>query len=324
MDTQYISENKRENWGDKPYFSLDYYLKETFGEKVYKVALEAGMTCPNRDGTLDTRGCIFCSNGGSGDFAMQCHSSVTEQINEAIAFINSHQKKPGNKYIAYFQSFSNTYAPVEKLQKIYFEAIDHPQIVGLSIATRPDCFSQEIYDLLVECNHQKPVWIELGLQTIHESTANFIRRGYPLSTFENTVTELRKRKLSVITHVILGLPNETENDILETISYLNKQDIQGIKLQLLHILKGTDLADYLPNLSIYTQQEYISLLLKCISHLSPDIVIHRITGDGPKDLLLAPDWSRNKRNVLNQIAQELKKNHIFQGKYYEEERTEKL
>ncbi|MDD7403145.1 MAG: TIGR01212 family radical SAM protein [Butyribacter sp.] len=309
-------ETKREKWGEKPYFSLDYYLKETFGEKVYKIALDAGMTCPNRDGTLDTRGCIFCSNGGSGDFATHCITSVTEQINQAIAFIHSHHKKTGNKYIAYFQSFSNTYAPVQKLQQIFSEALAHPQIVGLSIATRPDCFSPEIYDVLEQCNRKKPVWIELGLQTIHEKTAAFIRRGYPLATFEEAVRELRKRNLSVITHIILGLPGESNEEILQTVRYLNGCDIQGVKFQLLHILKGTDLARLLPELTVYTQEEYIALLLQCIGTLSPDIVIHRLTGDGPKDLLLAPLWSLNKRNVLNQIAQQLKKQHIYQGKFY--------
>lgn len=314
-----ISKNpntKRKKWGEKPYFSLDYYLKETFGQKVYKVALEAGMTCPNRDGTLGKRGCIFCSNGGSGDFATHCDTSVTEQINQAIAFLNSHSKKTGSKYIAYFQSFSNTYAPVDKLHAIFSEALTHPQIVGLSIGTRPDCFHTDIYKLIETCNKQKPTWIELGLQTIHEQSAMFIRRGYPLSTFEKAVKELRKRDISVITHIILGLPNETPKDILQTVKYLNQQDIQGIKFQLLHVLKGTDLASYLPTLSIYTQEEYIALLLQCIGHLSPDIVIHRLTGDGPKDLLLAPLWSLNKRKVLNQISHELKINDVYQGKYF--------
>lgn len=313
---------KRTRWGEKPYYSLDYYLKEQYGHKVYKVALEAGMTCPNRDGTLDTRGCIFCSNGGSGEFAASLASagSVTKQIDQAIAFVNSHGKYTGKSYIAYFQSFSNTYAPVERLRAIYTEALEHPQIAGLSIGTRPDCFSEEIYALLEECNKKKPVWIELGLQTMHERTAAFIRRGYPLSVYEECVRQLRKRSLTVITHMILGLPGETTQDILQTVDYLNTQDIQGVKFQLLHILKGTDLADMLPELSIYTQEEYISLLLRCIARLSPDIVIHRLTGDGPKELLLAPDWSRNKRNVLNQLAHAMKQQHIYQGKDFVTER----
>lgn len=308
-----MNTEKRTRWGEKPYYSLDYYLKEQFGQKVYKVALEGGMTCPNRDGTLDTRGCIFCSNGGSGEFATAYTDSVTKQIDQAIAFVNSHGKYTGEKYIAYFQSFSGTYAPVEKLRTLYLEALKHPQIVGLSIGTRPDCFSPEIYQLLEECNHIKPVWLELGLQSMHEKTAEFIRRGYSLPVFEECVKELRQRNLTVITHIILGLPGETNEDILKTVDYLNTMDIQGIKFHLLHILKGTDLADYLPKLSIYTQEEYITLLLQCIARLSPDIVIHRLTGDGPKDLLLAPDWSRNKRNVLNSIAHALKEQGIFQG-----------
>ncbi|MCI8770979.1 MAG: TIGR01212 family radical SAM protein [Lachnospiraceae bacterium] len=307
---------KRKHWGDKPYYSLDYYLKEQFGQKIYKAALDAGMTCPNRDGTLGTRGCIFCSNGGSGDFAIPCRDSVTEQIDQAIAFVNSHGKYTGDKYIAYFQSFTNTYAPVQKLRTLYTEAIRHPKTVLLSIGTRPDCFSEDIYTLLEQCSLIKPVWIELGLQTIHEKTASIIRRGYALSVFEQCVKELRTRGLAVIVHIILGLPGETEHDILQTIQYLNTLDIQGIKFQLLHVLKGTDLAALLPDLSIYTQEEYIRLLLKCIAHLSPDIVIHRLTGDGPRDLLLAPKWSLNKRNVLNSISHALKEQDIYQGKYF--------
>lgn len=299
--------------GDKPYYSLDYYLKEKFGEKVYKIALDGGMTCPNRDGTLDTRGCIFCSSGGSGDFAVHKKTSVTEQINDAITLLKSHGKKTGSKYIAYFQSYSNTYASADYLRSLYMEALNHPDIVGLSIGTRPDCFNEEIYSLISEFNRIKPIWIELGLQTIHEKTADFIRRGYPLSTFEETVKRLRSLNIDIVTHIILGLPGETTEDIIETIHYLNNADIQGIKLQLLHILKGTDLADYLPELKIFTEEEYINLLVKCIGELSPDIVIHRLTGDGPKDLLLAPLWSLNKRHVLNNLSHTLKEENMYQG-----------
>ena len=200
------------------------------------------------------------------------------------------------------------------MQRIYHEILKHPKIAGLSIGTRPDCFSKEIYDLLKECNQKKPVWIELGLQTIHEKTAEFIRRGYSLSVFEECIRNLKKRKISVIVHIILGLPGESEQDILQSVDYLNRQNIDGIKFQLLHILKGTDLAKMLPELTLYTQDEYISLLLKCITRLSPDIVIHRMTGDGSKELLLAPDWSQNKRSVLNQIAHTMKEQNIYQGK----------
>lgn len=315
MRSKHISDPSP-RWGDKPYYSLDYYLRQTFGEKVYKLALDGGMTCPNRDGTLDTRGCIFCSEGGSGDFATARRSSVTKQIDEAIAHLESLEKNTGRKYIAYFQSFSNTYAPVPRLRSLYLEALQHPRIAGLSIGTRPDCFNEEIYSLLEECRQMAPVWIELGLQTIHEKTARYIRRGYPLKTFEETVSKLHQHHLDIIVHIILGLPGETDEQILETIRYLNRQNIQGIKLQLLHILKGTDLARQADFLKIYTEEEYVQLLLRCIGELSPDIVIHRLTGDGPKNLLLAPLWSLNKRKVLNHISHELKQQGLYQGKYY--------
>lgn len=307
---------KRTRWGEKPYYSLDYYLKQTFGEKVYKLALDAGMTCPNRDGTLDTRGCIFCSQGGSGEFAAKNMGSITEQIDFSIQFIRSHTKYTGDKYIAYLQSFSNTYAPITSLRHIYLEALSHPQVVGLSIATRPDCFSPDIYHLLEECQQIKPIWIELGLQTIHEHTAMKIRRGYSLPCFENTVAKLHQIGIPVITHIIIGLPGESKKDILKTISYLNGQPIQGIKLQLLHVLAGTDLAKELPRLPLLTRQEYVELIISCIAHLSPKIVIHRLTGDGAGELLLAPKWSLNKRGVLNDIAHGLKIKQVYQGKFY--------
>ena len=310
--------NNNPRWGEKPYYSLDYYLKEQYGQKIYKLALDAGMSCPNRDGTLDTRGCIFCSGGGSGEFATSLTGglSVLKQVDQAINFLTSRKKYTGEAYIAYLQSFSNTYAPIGKLQEIYHEILKHPKIVGLSVGTRPDCFSEETYQLLEECSHRKPVWIELGLQTIHESTAQFIRRGYSLSVFEKCVQNLRKRGIPVIVHIILVLPGESVQDILETVRYLNGQGIQGIKFQLLHILQGTDLAKMLPRLKIYSQDEYISVLLKCIAHLSPDIVIHRLTGDGPKELMIAPGWSQHKRNVLNQITHTMKEQNIYQGKEY--------
>lgn len=317
MPSKNISlDKKRTRWGEKPYYSLDYYLKNLYGHKVYKIALEGGMTCPNRDGTLDSRGCIFCSNGGSGEFAISeaAARSVFEQIEQAISFLTKNGKKTGNSYIAYFQSFSNTYAPVSRLRSLYMEAIAHPKVVGLAIGTRPDCFSDDIYDLITECNQIKPTWIELGLQTMHEKTAQWIRRGYPLSVFEECVRKLRSRDISVVTHIILGLPYETTQDILQTIAYLNSMDIQGIKLQLLHVLKDTDLAKLLPKIHIYSLEEYIDVLLQCIAHLSPDIVIHRLTGDGPKELLLAPMWSTHKRYVLNQIAHAMKTQNIYQGK----------
>ena len=301
-------------WGEKRYYSLDYYIKETFGEKLYKLSLDGGMTCPNRDGKLGVRGCIFCSAGGSGDFAGDRRLSIKEQLSQAKQLVK--KKHTGSSYIAYFQAYTNTYAPVDYLEKIFMEAISEPDIKVLSIATRPDCLSQEILELLSHLNKIKPVWIELGLQTSHKESADFIRRGYDLDVFEKAVYDLKNIGISVITHVILCLPGETSEMMLETISYLNNLPIDGIKLQLLHVLQGTDLAKvyeatpfYLPN-----PDEYLELLGKIISHLREDIVIHRLTGDGPKSLLIAPLWTGNKRLILNRIQKHFKDADIWQGK----------
>ncbi|MDD6202116.1 MAG: TIGR01212 family radical SAM protein [Lachnospiraceae bacterium] len=305
---------------DKPYYSLDEYCKKTYHEKLYKISLDAGFTCPNRDGTLDTRGCIFCSAGGSGDFATKtAGKTVSKQIDEGLLLFRG--KKTGNRFIAYFQAFTNTYAPVEHLRALYTEALSHDRIAGISIATRPDCLGEPVLQLLNELRllfPEKFIWIELGLQTIHEKTADFIRRGYPLSVFEDAVARLHAIHIPVIVHVILGLPGETEEMFYETIRYLNRFPIFGIKLQLLHVLSGTDLADYMTSVGfpVLMQEEYLSLLMNCIALLSPDIVIHRLTGDGPKDLLLAPLWSLNKRNVLNTLHKEMKEKNMYQGKYY--------
>lgn len=305
---------QRKSWNGKPYRSLDYMLRERFGEKVYKVTLNGGMSCPNRDGTLGRRGCIFCSEGGSGDFAADAALSITDQIESQISILS--EKRPIQKYIAYFQAYTNTYAPVEYLRKIFTEAIAHPKVVALSIGTRPDCLGNEVLDLLEELNSQKPVWVELGLQTIHEDTARYIRRGYPLERFDQAVEELRSRGIEVIVHTILGLPGESDDRILETMKYLNQKDIQGIKLQLLHVLKGTDLAyDYLAGrFRVYEREEYLDLVIRCLENLDPEIVIHRITGDGPKELLLAPLWAGRKREVLNLLHHKMKECGSFQGK----------
>lgn len=314
MNTDAVTQQK--NWNGKPYHSLDHMLRERFGEKVYKVTLNGGMSCPNRDGKLGTRGCIFCSAGGSGDFAADAELSVTEQIDSQIALLSA--KRPIHKYIAYFQAYTNTYAPIDRLRALFCEAIHHPDIRILSIATRPDCLSEEVLNLLSELNEIKPVWIELGLQTIHQGTADFIRRGYELSVFEKAVSELRSRKITVIVHTILALPGESKEMLLKTIDYLNSKDIQGIKLQLLHVLKGTDLAELYAEHPFFipTMEEYFDLLGACICHLRPDIVIHRLTGDGPKPLLIAPMWSTNKRYVLNQMNAYFKNYDIWQGKEY--------
>ncbi|MDO4321347.1 MAG: TIGR01212 family radical SAM protein [Lachnospiraceae bacterium] len=303
-------------WDEKPYHSLDYEMKQRFGEKVYRLALNGGMTCPNRDGTIGRGGCIFCSGGGSGEFAAHASLSVTRQIEVQKQMIR--RKRPVQKFIAYFQAYTNTYAPVDYLEQIFTEAIADPEVAVLSIATRPDCLPPEVLLLLQRLNSIKPVWVELGLQTIHEDTASLIRRGYPLSCFKEAVQNLRDSGIEVIVHTILGLPGESEERILETIDYLNRCDIQGIKLQLLHILKGTDLADYYErtHFPVMSMEDYIDLLIDCIERLSPDIVIHRLTGDGPGDLLIAPQWSRNKRTVLNQIHAAFRSRGTWQGKYY--------
>lgn len=307
-------------WNDKPYHSLDYYLKETFGKKVYKLALDGGMTCPNRDGTLGSGGCIFCSEGGSGDFAVSKDAgSVTRQIEQAKALVNR-KIKNGGPYIAYFQSYTNTYAPVSYLESLFLEAICHPDVAALSIATRPDCLPPEVLELLGRLNRLKPVWVELGLQTIHPSTADFIRRGYPLECFESAYHALKEMGITVIVHVILGLPFETREMVLETIDYLGRLHIDGIKLQLLHVLKGTDLARlyYDGAFEALSLEDYVSLLIECLEHLPTETVIHRVSGDGPKRLLAAPAWSSNKRLVLNTIHQELRRLGTWQGRLWKE------
>lgn len=303
-------------WNEKRYHSLDYYLKETFHDKVYKLSLNGGMTCPNRDGKVSTGGCIFCSEGGSGDFAAASVLSVTKQIEAAKLFVAN--KVKSNRYIAYFQAYTNTYAPVEYLKTLYTEAIHHPDIVALSIATRPDCLPVDVLDLLSELNQIKPVFIELGLQTCHEETALLINRGYSLPVFEEAVANLRERSIPVIVHVILGLPRESQEDMLATIDYLNTQPISGIKLQLMHVLKHTALAklyDKEPeSFQMMDFNTYIDTVIACIEHLRGDIVIHRLTGDGPKNLLIAPLWSGNKRHVLNTLNQQLALRDTYQGR----------
>lgn len=305
-------------WNEKPYHSLDYHLKETFKEKVYKLALDGGMTCPNRDGRIGKGGCIFCSAGGSGEFAGDRRRSITEQIEAQKAQIE--KKFPARKFIAYFQAFTNTYGPIEHLRSVFMEAISHPDVVVLSIATRPDCLGDEVLELLTELNRIKPVWVELGLQTIHEDTAKYIRRGYKLPCFEQAVSNLSRIGVSIIVHVILGLPGETRKQMFETVKYLGNMPVQGIKLQLLHVLTGTDLAaDYeAGKFSVLSMDEYIDIVIECLEILPPEIVIHRITGDGPKDLLIAPMWSTRKRDVLNNIHKRLKEKNTWQGRRYNE------
>lgn len=288
------------------YLSFNKYLKDKFGQKVYKISLDGGFTCPNRDGKAGTQGCIFCSKGGSGDFAESREMSITEQIESGKKKVE--KKIKSGKYIAYFQAFTNTYAPVEILRQKYEEAINHPDIVALSIATRPDCLGDDVLRLLNEMNKIKPVFVELGLQTIHQKSAKYIRRGYDLSVYNKAVRDLKKIGVNVVVHVILGLPNESENDMLETVKYVCESGANGIKLQLLHVIDGTDLAkDYEKGLfKMLEFDEYINLIVKCVKIIPKDIVIHRLTGDGAKKDLIAPLWSADKKRVLNAINKALR------------------
>ena len=303
-------------WGDKRYYSLDSYLKYTFGEKVYRLSLNGGMSCPNRDGTLNTGGCIFCSLGGSGDFAASPSLSVTEQIEEAKLKISA--KTNCRKYIAYFQAYTNTYAPVTYLRQIFTEAILHPDIAALSIATRCDCLPDEVLDLLEELNQIKPVWVELGLQTIHAKSHTLIRSSFTLAQFDKAVSNLNHRNIPVIVHLIFGLPKETKKMMLESLLYVAKMPIQGLKLQLLHVLEGTELAAIYRHepFRTFSLEEYCDFIVDCIELLPPNIVLHRLTGDGPRNLLLAPLWSTDKKRVLNTIQKKLKERNSWQGKNF--------
>lgn len=283
--------------------TLNSYLKSRYGKKIYKVSINAGFTCPNRDGTLGTRGCIFCSAGGSGDFAEDSALSITEQIELGKKRIAA--KLPDGDYglIAYFQAFTNTYAPIEKLEQVFMEAVAHPEVVIISIATRPDCLGEDVLNLLRRINEIKPVWVELGLQTIHEKTAEYIRRGYPLSVYDEAVKNLKACGIETIVHVILGLPGESKEEMLETVRYVGESGVEGIKLQLLHVLEGTDLADdyRAGKFECLSLDEYALLVKDALDVLPENIIIHRMTGDGDKKILIAPKWSEDKKNVLNTL-----------------------
>lgn len=306
-------------WDEKRYHSLNYEFKKRFQTKVYKLAIDGGFTCPNRDGTLDSRGCIFCSQGGSGDFAASRNLTINQQIEQGKELLK--KKRTGGHFIAYFQAYTNTYAPLDILTEKFTAAIRHPEVTALSIATRPDCLPGEVLGLLSRLNQLKPVYVELGLQTIHESTAARIRRGYPLECFEKALVSLRQHGLETVVHVILGLPGETGENMLETARYLSHMPVQGIKFQLLHVLKNTDLASLYEQcpFHILTLEEYTDLVIRCIELLPPEMVIHRITGDGPKSLLIEPLWSGNKKHVLNTINHQFKIRNTWQGRCYEEQ-----
>lgn len=301
----------------KRFRSLNETLRERFGEKIYKIALNGGMTCPNRDGKISTGGCIFCSRGGSGEFASDKNLSIIEQIEQGKRSVE--KKIKNGRYIAYFQAFTNTYAPVAYLEKIFTEAIMHPDIVVLSIATRPDCLPPDVVSLLEKLNRIKPVWVELGLQTIHQKTADYINRGYDLACFSTALSDLKNVGIEVVVHTILGLPGETEEMVYETMDYLSHAGIDGIKLQLMHVLKDTRLEKiyragaYTP----LTMEDYVHWVIGCIERLNPEIVIHRITGDSPHGMLVAPAWSACKWTILNAINDTLEERDSFQGKIFQ-------
>lgn len=287
------------------------YCTEIFGEKLYKLSLDAGFTCPNRDGTLDTRGCIFCSAGGSGDFAGDRSLDIHSQIEREKLRVAA--KYRGGRYIAYFQAFTNTYAPASELERLFLPVIEREDIAALSIATRPDCLPPETLDLLARLNAVKPVWVELGLQTIHPASAEYIRRGYTLEVFDSALASLNSLGIHTIVHLILGLPGETREDMLASVRYVGEHGAGGVKLQLLHVLEGTELAnDYrAAKFSCFTLDEYASLVADCIESLPPETVIHRFTGDGPKRLLVAPEWSGDKKRVLNTITRLLRERKLI-------------
>lgn len=355
--TQQAAQPPFDRWQGKPYYSLDAYCKNTYGEKLYKTAIDLGLSCPNRDGTAGSRGCIFCSAGGSGEFAVfpgKCRPGEERETAPLLPpdpqgahpaapeWMPSFQeadfraacqkarslfscKKTGSRFIIYFQAYTNTYGPLPYLEKMYRMALDTPTSAGISIATRPDCLPLPVLELLARLKKEYPgklIWAELGLQTIHEKTASLIRRGYPLSCFEEAVQKLEQIGIPVIVHLILGLPGESRADMLASVLYLNGLPIQGIKLQLLHILKGTDLGalwekDPSAAGSFSTMESYLDVLIHALERLRPDMVVHRVTGDAPRELLLAPLWSAHKRRVLNTLHQEMKRRGTWQGKYFE-------
>ncbi len=324
-----------EAWHGKPYNSLNAWFREMYGVRCEKIAVDALLTCPNRDGTLDTRGCTFCAEG-SGRFSVRLGEagsgtesglrSVPEQIEEGLGRM---RRKTGDRFVIYFQAYTNTYGPVPYLRKIFTEALSEPSVIGISVGTRPDCLGDEVLALLSDLQAAYPdkfIWVELGLQTIHEETARRIRRCYPLCVYEEAVRDLSDLGIPVITHVILGLPGEGEEEMLQTVDYLNGTASCpapfGVKLQLLHILSGTDLAkEYAAGqCPVMTEDEYLRILILCIRHLRPEIVLHRVTGDGPKELLLAPAWSADKRQVLNRLHRQMLREGARQGDLYRRER----
>lgn len=309
-------EKKLQFWGDKRYHSLNYFLRQKFGQKVFKVSLDAGFSCPNRDGTLSTRGCLFCSARGSGDFAGQRGSSLEEQFDEVRAFM--HKKWPQAGYIAYFQAFTNTYAAPDRLRSIYSQALDLDGIVGLAIATRPDCLSEEVLDVLQWVSQKRYLWVELGLQSIHRKSADRFNLGYTVDDFLGALARLKARGIESCAHLILGLPGESRDDIVASVQRVAGLSLAGIKLHLLHIIKNTPLGFLYQNepFDLLSRDEYVELVVDILELLPADMVIHRLTGDSPRQALLEPQWSLKKWEVLNLIDKRLAERNTCQGKYW--------
>ncbi|WP_105177563.1 MULTISPECIES: TIGR01212 family radical SAM protein [Clostridium] len=304
-------------WNGKRYHSLNYFLREKFGEKVFKISLDGGFSCPNRDGKVSKGGCVFCSARGSGDYAGSRNFSITGQFNNVKTMMANKWKS--GKYIAYFQAYTNTYAPVDELRQKYEEAINQEGVVALSIATRPDCLEDDVLDLIEELSKKLYVWVELGLQTINDDVAKKINRGYDLKVFDDAMTRLKERNIDVVVHSILGLPGESQDDMLKTIDYIAHSGAQGIKLHLLHLMKDTKMVELYENgeLQFLSQEDYIKLICRAVSILPKEMVVHRLTGDAPRDLLIGPMWSLKKWEVLNAIDKTLEDNDIYQGKNFD-------
>ena len=300
------------------YYSYSRFLKEYFGDKIYKICLDGGFTCPNRDGTLSREGCIFCSEGGSGDFAESSSLSITDQILHGRK--QTSEKYQGQRYLAYFQAFTNTYAPLPRLRQLYEEAIRQESICGIIIGTRPDCLPDPVLQYMedLQKKENKPVFLELGLQTCHDDTATFLNRGYPTEIFTDAVIRCHEHGLRVTAHTIAGLPGETSEMQYQTVEYLNKLPISGIKISMLNLLRNTPLASWYQEhpFHILTMEEYVDLVIGYLERLRPDIVIERITGDGSRALLIEPKWILHKHLVLNTIRKEMKQRNTRQGIKY--------
>ncbi len=309
-------QDKPRTWGDKRFHTWNYEMREQFGEKVFKVMLDAGFTCPNRDGTIAIGGCTFCSARGSGDFAGRRKDDLVTQFNTIRD--RQHKKWPKAKYIGYFQAYTNTYAPVEVLREYYEVILQQPGVVGLSIATRPDCLPDDVVEYLAELNERTYLWVELGLQTIHERTSQLINRAHDTDCYYEAVEKLRKHNIRICSHIIYGLPLETHEMMMETCRAVANMDVQGIKIHLLHLMRKTPMVkQYEAGLVRFLEMdEYIKLVVDSLEILPPDMIVHRLTGDAPRDLLIGPMWSLRKWEVLNAIDRELERRNSWQGKFW--------